>query len=454
MALITKAPRGTADALPGDSCRLAEIEKVASETASTYGFGEIRTPVFEHTELFDRGVGGTTDVVQKEMYTFDDNSGRSLSLRPEGTAGAARAFIEHGLFNEPAPQKFRYGISCFRYEKPQSGRLREFHQFGVESFGSAHFTAETEVIELASRIIGWFGIEAVLRINSIGCRECRGEYRAALKKYFAAHTDSLCDTCKGRLETNPLRILDCKNPECHELAAGAPVILDYLCDDCRAHFEGVKSMLDGLGIKYEVDPMIVRGLDYYTRTVFEFVSPVLGAQGTVCGGGRYDGLVEELGGPPTPACGFGMGLERMLLAAERSGYEFSLPEVPDVFVGYDPSDPAAMTAAARLVSELRDSFFYADFDVCSRSVKAQMKYAGKKGARFTAVIGGRELESGEVSVKNMRTGEQTPVRLDEFCERIFGLISDDLVSSELSDEVAGELAERGIDIRPDGDGKE
>lgn len=418
MALITKAPRGTADALPGDSSRFSEIEEVASVTAATYGFGELRTPVFEHTELFDRGVGGTTDVVQKEMYTFDDHSGRSISLRPEGTAGAARAFIEHGLFNEPAPQKFYYDISCFRYEKPQSGRLREFHQFGVESFGSAHFTAETEVIELASRIIDFFGIDAVLRINSIGCKECRGAYRAALKEYFTAHIGSLCDTCKGRLETNPLRILDCKNPECHELAAGAPVILDYLCDDCREHFEGVKSMLDGLGIKYEVDPMIVRGLDYYTRTVFEFVSPVLGAQGTVCGGGRYDGLVEELGGPPTPACGFGMGLERMLLAAERSGYDFRETVVPDVFIGCDPNDREAMIAAARIASKLRDRFINADFDLCARSVKAQMKYAGKTGAKFTAVIGGRELELGEVSIKNMKTGEQTTVALDGFCDLI------------------------------------
>ena len=302
MALITKAIKGTQDVLPALSHENQYVEQTMLRIAQRYGFREIRTPVFEHTELFQRGVGDTTDVVQKEMYTFEDKGGRSITLRPEGTAGAVRAFLEHGLFNEALPQKVSYLTSCYRYEKPQAGRLREFHQFGVECFGAAEPSADAELIGLAHTIFETLGIEDLsLEINSIGCPECRKNYHTALKAYFGEHVEELCPTCQERLQKNPMRILDCKSPVCSAIAAEAPVVLDYLCDDCRTHFDAVQAHLDEMLIPYSINPHIVRGLDYYTRTVFEFVSTGIGAQGTVCGGGRYDGLVEELGGPHIPS---------------------------------------------------------------------------------------------------------------------------------------------------------
>ena len=323
MALITKAVKGTQDTLPTVSYKNQFVEETMMRIAHNFGFHEIRTPVFEHTELFQRGVGDTTDVVQKEMYTFEDKGGRSITLRPEGTAGAVRAFLEHGLFNEAMPQKVSYLTSCYRYEKPQAGRLREFHQFGVECFGAALPSADAELIGLAQTIFDTLGIEDLsLEINSIGCPVCRKQYHAALKDYFKAHEAELCDTCRERLEKNPMRILDCKSPVCSAIAADAPVVLDYLCDECRTHFDAVQSHLDAMNIPYSINPHIVRGLDYYTRTVFEFVSDSIGAQGTVCGGGRYDGLVEELGGPHTPSLGFALGIERLLLVMHSQGIEF------------------------------------------------------------------------------------------------------------------------------------
>ena len=311
MALITKAIKGTQDVLPSQSHKNQFIESTMLGIAKDFGFKEIRTPVFEHTELFTRSVGDTTDVVQKEMYTFDDKGGRSIPLRPEGTAGAARAFLEHGLQNEPMPQKVSYVTSCYRYEKPQAGRLRELHQFGIECYGTASPAADAEVISLGNEIFGFLGIDRIsLEINSIGCPECRKKYQDALKAYFESHRDELCPTCLERLERNPMRILDCKSPICHEICEGAPIILDYLCDECHDHFEKVKMYLEAMNISYTVNPHIVRGLDYYTRTVFEFVTDALGAQSAVCAGGRYDGLVEELGGPHVPALGFALGLER------------------------------------------------------------------------------------------------------------------------------------------------
>ena len=304
-----KAPRGTQDILPGDAYKWEEVENILLSTAKAYGYREVRTPVFEATELFQRGVGDTTDVVQKEMYTFEDKGGRSITLRPEGTAGAVRAAVEHGLLNDALPLQLCYTTSCYRYEKPQAGRLREFHQFGVECFGSKEPIADARLILLARRIFDAFGLENIrLELNSIGCPHCRKHYYEALREYFGAHRQQLCDTCKGRLEKNPMRILDCKNPACKELAAGAPVILDYLCEECKEHFEKVKEYLDISDIPFTVNPRIVRGLDYYTKTEFEFVCEQIGAQGTVLGGGRYDGLVEELGGKSVPALGFGMGL--------------------------------------------------------------------------------------------------------------------------------------------------
>ena len=420
MALITKAAKGTQDVLPSQSHNLRFVEGILMEIADEFGFKEIRTPVFEHTELFTRSVGDTTDVVQKEMYTFNDKGDRSITLRPEGTAGAARAFLEHGLYNEPLPQKVCYLTSCYRYEKPQAGRLREFHQFGVECFGAASPAADAEVISLANEIFGFLGVEDIhLEINSIGCPECRKNYHAALKAYFESKKENLCNTCLERLEKNPMRILDCKNPSCKEIAAEAPVVLDYLCDECKAHFEGVQAYLDEMMIPYSINPQIVRGLDYYTRTVFEFVADSIGAQGTVCGGGRYDGLIEELGGSHMPSLGFGMGIERLLLLLESQGIKLPEAKRPDLYIA--PIGEKASLKAARLVQALRQGGVSAQFDVVGRSVKAQMKYANKLGAVFTVVLGDDDITAGKVNVKNMDTGEITEMDLEEFDEEFLEL---------------------------------
>lgn len=415
MALLTNAIKGTQDTLPKDSHKLRFIEQTIADIATNYGYKEIRTPGFEHTELFNRSVGDTTDVVQKEMYTFEDKGGRSITLRPEGTAGAVRSFLEHGLFNEPMPQKVFYQLSCYRYEKPQAGRLREFHQFGVECFGAEGPAVDAEVISLANEIFGFLGVEDLeLQINSIGCPTCRAEYQKALRSYFDSRKDELCETCLGRLERNPMRILDCKSPVCSEIAKGAPTVLEYLCDDCKEHFEGLKKYLDAMNIAYKVNPTIVRGLDYYTRTVFEFVATGIGAQGTVCGGGRYDGLCEELGGAHIPALGFAMGMERLMLLLESQGIE--LPQESNCNVYIAPVGMAASLKAAEIATHLREEGVFALFDVSGRGIKAQMKYANKIGAEFVVVIGDDELSSGDVSLKNMETGEITPMKLETFAE--------------------------------------
>ncbi len=415
MAII-KAIKGTKDVLPSESYKVRYIEQAAIDTAKAYGFHEMRTPVFEYTELFDRSVGETTDVVQKEMYTFNDKGDRSITLRPEGTAGAVRAFLEHGLFNEPLPQKICYLTSCYRYEKPQAGRLREFHQFGIECFGSASPLADAEVIALADSYLGYLGIgDVTLEINSIGCPECRKKYSEALKSYFDAAKDELCETCLSRLDRNPMRILDCKSPVCSAIAEKAPVVLDYICDDCREHFEKLQSFLDALNISYEINPQIVRGLDYYTRTVFEFVSHSEKTNGlVVCGGGRYDGLVEELGGAATPACGLAIGLERLLMVMEESGVPF--PEAPKCDLSIVSAGEAALLKAVELSAELRSEGYAVNIDTFGRSIKAQMKFANKIGAAYTIVIGDNELESGEVQLKNMSDGDCTAVKLEGFLE--------------------------------------
>ena len=412
MDLITKAVRGTQDVLPAESYKWQHIEQTALSVARDFGYREARTPVFEHTELFQRSVGETTDVVQKEMYTFDDKGGRSITLRPEGTAGAARALLEHGLAAGPLPVKLAYVTSCYRYEKPQAGRLREFHQFGVECFGAAAPQADAEVISLAHVLLQTLGVTGVqLHINSIGCPTCRGKYHEALKAYFEGHKDELCDTCRGRLDRNPMRILDCKSPVCSAIAAGAPVMLDYLCDDCAAHFEAVKGCLDEAEIAYEIDTRIVRGLDYYTRTVFEFVSDALGAQAVVCGGGRYDGLIEELGGPRLPSLGFGMGLERLLLIMEAKKCPFPAPPVCEVYLA--PMGEAAVKRCFAIATRLREGGVSVEFDVAGRGLKPQMKYADKLGARYTLVVGDDELATGKGKLKDMATGESTEVLLDD-----------------------------------------
>ena len=404
---MIQAPKGTYDVLTEDSYKWQYLERILRDTAKTFGYREIRFPMFENTELFVRGVGDTTDVVQKEMYTFTDKGGRSISLRPEGTASVVRAMIEHGGFNGALPVKCYYIAPNFRYEKPQAGRYRQHYQFGVECFGAATVAANAEVISLADTFLKRLGIRDITaHINSIGCPKCRPKYGEALRAYFGAHVDELCDTCKDRLERNPMRLLDCKSPICHEIAKNAPKTLDYLCDDCRTSFDETLETLSRMGVDYQVDPGIVRGLDYYTGPVFEFISNDIGAQGTVCGGGRYDGLVEQLGGKPTPALGFGSGLERLLLVMEKLGVAIPGAETIDVYVA--TTGKAAGDAAQKLILELRRSGIAAERDLCDRSLKAQMKYADKIGARYTMVIGDDELAAGTVNLKNMQTGEQIP----------------------------------------------
>lgn len=412
MALEIKSIKGTQDVLPSQSYKWQFVERLFLDTARLYGFKEMRTPVFEETRLFTRSVGDTTDVVQKEMYTFTDKGGRDLTLRPEGTAGINRAVLQSGLINEALPVKVSYNISCFRNEKPQAGRFRQFHQLGVEMFGSASPSADVEVISFVNDFFAILGIEGLsLEINSIGCPTCRKEYHAALKQYFEARKDELCETCLTRLDKNPMRILDCKSPVCKEIAKDAPVVLDYLCDDCKAHFEGLKKRLDALNIAYVVNPRIVRGLDYYNKTVFEFVSGDIGAQSTVCGGGRYDGLLKSLGGNDQPALGFAMGIERLLMVAEAQGVEIPAPQPCDLYIASIGEE--ASIRALQLVTDLRNEGFYAECDTMGRSVKAQMKYADKIEAQFSMVLGDTELAENKANIKNMQTGESCEITLDE-----------------------------------------
>ncbi|NBK77549.1 histidine--tRNA ligase [bacterium D16-76] len=410
MELLTKAPKGTVDLVPGATGKWQLVEDVVKSEAELNGFAEIRTPVFEHTELFLRGVGDTTDVVEKQMYTFEDKGGRSVTLRPEGTAGAVRAMLENGLYNAGYPVKLYYCIPCFRYEKPQSGRLREFRTFGVEMFGAAEPAADVQVIALALSAFKRLGLDDVgLQLNSIGCPACRKEYHKALTEYFGAHRDQLCETCLSRLERNPMRILDCKSPVCGEIAKGAPKITDYLCGDCQEHFGKVQGLLDAVGIPYELDPRLVRGLDYYTRTVFEFPSKSLGF--ALGGGGRYDGLVEELGGKPTPGLGFGLGLDRILMALEERGAQFPEEERCEVYLAA-MGDEAGKKAFV-LMDGLHKCGVSADCDLCARGLKAQMKYADRIGAKYTMVLGDNELEAGRAELKNMKTGEKVEISIGE-----------------------------------------
>lgn len=409
--MLTKAPKGTSDILPENSYKWQYVEKIIKDLCSSFGVQEIRTPVFEHTELFARGVGDTTDVVEKEMYTFNDKGNRSITLRPEGTAGAARSFIENGLFNNPQPTKLYYQISCYRYEKPQAGRMREFHQFGVEYFGSEFPTADAEIIELALMLFEKLGITGLkLRINSIGCPECRKRYNEKLKEYLTKNYDSLCDTCKSRFERNPMRIIDCKSDICKGIIKDAPRLIDYLCDDCNEHFSKVKSYLENVGISYEIDPDIVRGLDYYTRTVFEITADIASANTTICGGGRYDGLVEELGGPSTPACGFAIGMERLFLALESQDISIAPQNSIDIYVGNIGNENALY--AQKLVYQLRKIGIGAECDKLERSLKAQMKYANKLGCAYLVIIGDDEAQSGKAMIKNMALGESVEIELD------------------------------------------
>lgn len=432
MKLLTKAPRGTQDILPKDSYKWQFIENLVLEAAGMFGFREIRVPTFEHTELFQRSVGDTTDVVQKEMFTFEDRGGRSLSLRPEGTAGTVRSVLETGIINDALPLKLCYILSCFRNERPQAGRFKEFHQFGIEMFGSALPSADAEVISVAYEIFDTLGIKNLeLQINSIGCPECRKKYQEALKQYFYENIDQLCDTCKERLEKNPMRILDCKVESCKEITKNAPKVLDYICEDCSEHFQQVQQSLTAMGIPFTVNPNIVRGLDYYSRTVFEFVSNDLGAQSTVCGGGRYDTLVETMGGKPTPALGFGMGLERLLMVLEAQGIEIPEPNTCDLFIA--TIGQAAQLKATQLVYLLRKEGFYAETDTVGRSLKAQMKYADKIGAKLSCVLGDDEIQSCSAKVKDMEDGSVQQVEFKDLPNVVYEKQLKDL-SDQIGDE--------------------
>lgn len=415
--MLTNAPKGTKDMMPDQAYKWHYIEEAFAEICRNYGFTEIRTPVFEHTELFQRGVGDTTDIVQKEMYSFQDYGKRNITLKPEGTSPVVRAYTEHKLFAGPQPTKLYYNIPCFRYEKPQSGRLREFHQFGIETFGTKDMMADAEIISLASDFLNQMGITDIeLRINSVGCPECRKKHREALREFLQPKYEELCDTCKDRFDRNPMRILDCKSPVCQELIKGAPMMLDYLCDDCAEAFEDLKSNLEAMGIEYTVDPGIVRGLDYYTKTAFEFVTTKIGAQGTVCGGGRYDHLVEEIGGPETPGVGFGLGKERLLLTMEACGAEIPQPPGTDVFIAVMGDE--AKAAGLRLMRELRLVGVSVQMDILGRNIKNQFKYANRINAAKTVVIGQDELEKNSFAIKDMKTSEQTIVPMEKIAEEL------------------------------------
>ena len=406
--------KGTMDILPSETPLWRHIEGIMREEAEKYGYGEIRTPTFENTELFVRGVGDTTDVVQKEMYTFADREeDRSISLRPEGTASVARALIENGEFSNPMPLKYYYIISCFRHEKPQAGRSREFYQFGTEMFGSESPAADATAIALAHSVLQRLGLKNVtLHLNSIGCKECRPAYRQSLVDYFSAKKDCLCDTCKTRLDKNPLRLLDCKNPECAEIAKDAPKTIDHLCDSCNSKFELLKSALDAMNINYVVDSNIVRGLDYYTGAVFEFIAEGIGAQSTVCGGGRYDGLVSSIGGPELSGIGFGMGITRLILAMRELGLDKIETAKPSLYIA--SLGERAMVKGLEITERLRREGKFCECDVVGRSLKAQMKYANKLGAKYTLIIGDSEIDAGMAQLRDMESGEQKEVSLDSF----------------------------------------
>lgn len=435
MALITKAVRGTRDVLPAESNEYRYVERIAIETAHNFGYREIRVPVFEHTELFERGVGDTTDVVQKEMYTFYDKGGRSITLRPEGTAGVARACMEHGLLNDALPQKVCYAMTCYRYDKPQAGRYREYTTFGIECFGAATPAADAEVIAVAAEYFSSLSLTNYhIELNSIGCPSCRKVYLEHLRAYFSAHSDDLCETCKGRLEKNPMRILDCKSPVCSLIAKNAPLVTDFLCDECKAHFASVQALLQAMDIAYIINPRVVRGLDYYTRTVFEFVSELPSLEGLALGGGgRYDGLIEELGGQHTPSLGYGLGIERVLLHLREQGAP--MPESEPCMIYIANRGDEALVEAAKLANELRAEGLSAQFDIVGRSLKSQMKYADKLGARFTLILGEEELQSRSARLKDMQKGTDEPVVLEDFADTFaqiwFRIMQQDIMSTEL-----------------------
>ncbi len=419
--MLTKAPRGTSDLYGNEMLRWQELENTVRGLCRDFSYQEIRTPMFEHTELFSRSVGETTDVVQKEMYTFLDKGFRSISLKPEGTAGVVRAYLERNMYADIQPTKLFYITPAFRYEKPQAGRLRQFHQFGVELFGSDHPSADAEIIALGVQMLERLNIKNVeLNINSLGGPECRKKYNEILKGFIDDNIETLCPTCKERAVKNPLRVLDCRETTCKEVLKVAPPIIEYLDIECKTHFEQLQELLDAMNIKYTVNPWVVRGLDYYTKTVFEFISKEIGSQGTICGGGRYNGLIEECGGSPTPAVGFGAGIERLLLTITASNGNNEIKTSVDLYIG--TMGFMANVKAAELVQALRRANIKAEIDLLGRSVKAQMKYANKINAKYSLIIGDNELSENQAMLKNMDTGEQIKVVLDSLVEEMAKLV--------------------------------
>ncbi|MEX1376420.1 MAG: histidine--tRNA ligase [Eubacteriales bacterium] len=417
--LITNAPKGTKDVLPSESYKWQYIEEKIRQICDLYNCNEVRVPTFEHTELFLRGVGDNTDIVNKEMYTFLDKAERSITLKPEGTAGVARCFVENSIFNNPMPIKMYYLNSpVFRYEQPQSGRYREHHQFGVEMFGSDEPTIDAEVISVAMDVFKKLGVGNLeLNINSIGCSECRPKYNAALLEYIGSSIDKMCTSCQERYEKNPLRILDCKVPTCKEVVKNAPTTIEHLCEDCSEHFERLQKNLDSMGIAYKVNPQIVRGLDYYTKTVFEIITNSIGAQGTVCGGGRYNNLIEEIGGKPMPAAGFGMGMERLLMVMENDNVEIPEPKAVDLYIAATEDD--AIIKSMEIARKLRAEGIKVEAPHMKKSLKAQMKYANKLNCRYVLMLWDEDIKNGEVLVKDMdENGEEKKIKIDEIVKEI------------------------------------
>ena len=423
--MLTAAPRGTKDILPAEAHDWRYVENIIRGICTVYNYQEIRTPIFEHTELFLRGIGEATDVVDKEMYTFLDRGKRSITLRPENTASAVRAYVEHKLYAEPAPVKLFYMGPMFRYDRPQAGRQRQFHQFGVEALGVQGPKIDAEIILLAVHILQKLGLQDLqLKINSVGCPNCRPVYRKKLQEYFQPHLAELCEDCQSRFERNPMRILDCKVPACKAVAAGAPHLADSLCDECKAHFEGLQKLLTAEGIKYTLDPNLVRGLDYYTKTAFEIQYAALGAQSAVCGGGRYDGLVAEIGGPPTPGIGFAMGLERLLLALQ--GQKLLPPAANQIDVYAVTCNQERFAETFTAVQSLHRAGFKAEYDYAGRSLKAQMKQANRLQARYVLIFGDDEGLRGHVTLKNMQSSEQKEIALTE----IINILKTEVQSNE------------------------
>ena len=416
--MLTKAPRGTKDITPKDAYKWNYVENKFREICSLFGYEEMRTPMFEHTELFKRSVGDTTDIVQKEMYSFTDKGGRDITLKPEGTAGVVRAFIENKLYADTQPTKLFYITPCFRYERPQAGRQRQFHQFGIEALGSDKPSLDAEVIALAVQFFTEVGLkDLAVSINSVGCPTCRAEYNARLKEYLDKKSDVLCETCLERKDKNPMRVIDCKNPTCKENLNDIPFMVDHICDDCKDHFEKLQTYLKEMDINFVVDKTIVRGLDYYKKTAFEIISNDIGSQSTVCGGGRYDGLVEQLGGPKgVSGIGFALGAERLLLTMENNNIEIENPYATDIFIVTIGDE--AKTKSFKLLKDLRTNHISAENDHLDRSVKAQFKYSDKINAKFTIVIGDDELANDTATLKNMSTSEQTTIKLSEIVQEL------------------------------------